>query len=345
MSVLSAGKILRYPERMAAYKAGKPMAPVTIELDLTASCQHKCPACVGGDYQNATLGVEEALRILRDCRDYGVLGVMLTGGGEPLMHPKCVEITEYANQIGLEVGLITNGGLLTPDSIPRLLASCKWIRVSLDAGDAPMYRLVHGMDESEWNKVLGNIDELACARHASGSACAVGVGYLVSQDTKRGMVAAAVMFSGRGENGWRFAISPDYLQFRPPLWDFTKIDDVLPLCKQYETSDFKVIHSEQKYAQFTLPPWRDYGYCHGAYFAGVIQADGNMPICCHLRGMPEFYIGNLHEQSLSEIWGGARMREVLGGLDVSKCVPSCRCDTNNRVLHSVTTIREHEAFL
>ncbi len=337
MSIFDNGsKLLRWPERIVSYRRGELFPPVMAALDLTNRCNLRCPHCQdSGIDRSVELSTETAMDWLQQLRDYGVESVQFGGGGEPLCHPDCVDAIEFTHELGLEVAFITNGGPLTPEIGIRLLKACKWIRVSLDASDEEMYQRTHGMGEEEFWKVHENLEHLVQNKQAINSDCIVGVGYLVNQYTKRGMLAAT-----RDSDDLL-----DYIQFRPYHWDFTPIDDVLPLCRQYETDTFKVLCSEQKYARFGSPPWRDYDYCHSAHFTTVIQASGDVTVCCHGRTLPNMVFGNMHEQSFAEIWASDRRREVLDLIDVSKCVPFCKGDTSNRLLDKVMCPQQHEAFV
>lgn len=68
-----------------------------------------------------------------------------TGGGEPMLHPRLVEMIEYAKAKGARVWLNTNGSRLGPDRegrerLRRIIATgIDLIEFSMDAGDAETY--------------------------------------------------------------------------------------------------------------------------------------------------------------------------------------------------------------
>ena len=81
-----------------------------------------------------------------------------TGGGEPMMHPKMVEMVEFAKQAGARIWMNTNGSLFGPQSIGReklkrvIAAGIDLIEFSMDAGDAETYATVRPL------KKLGKLD-------------------------------------------------------------------------------------------------------------------------------------------------------------------------------------------
>lgn len=333
MNPFCSDKILRHSGAIADYLAGRAVAPILLELDMTNSCNHHCPRCTGGAGEQATLSRYEASNFLSQAHDYGVKAITFTGGGEPLLNPATVDIVEYAHQLGLEVGFITNGSQLDEAAARRLLVCCMWLRVSVDAASPATFLLTHGLGEPEFRRVLGNIATAVKVKRNIEADCTLGVGYLTDARTRDEMSEAAVLFR---------SIGIDYLQFRPFHADNAVTEMNLQTVKAQETSDFRILWSADKYSPAIE---RTYGYCHAAHFIGVVQADGNMPICCHYRGRPGWYIGNLKESSLRAIWEGERKASALKRLRTSCCLPHCRADGHNRRLQALVEEEPHGCFL
>ena len=79
--------------------------------------------------------------------------------GEPMLHPKAVELMEYAKKVGAKVGLITNGSKFTEKNSMRLLeAKVDMIEFSADAADPETYVKVRkGLS---WRILLRNIKRM-----------------------------------------------------------------------------------------------------------------------------------------------------------------------------------------
>jgi MoaA/NifB/PqqE/SkfB family radical SAM enzyme len=335
--IFDSGKILRHVGRIAQYVRFGGTAPVLVELDLTNACTHRCPQCAGGRAQNpATLSTDEARRYIDEIAAIGTKAITFTGGGEPLAHQASLELIAYAAKSGLEVGLITNASLVCEKIAAQLVRSCTWIRVSLDAADPATFALTHGRDAREFGRVLDHISLLKNARRETASNCTLGVGYLTDERTIPGMPRAAAILQ---------QIGVDYLQFRPFHGDRHPIGQELQSAKVFQTDRFRILTTAPKYLFMACAADRGYTRCHAAWFLGVIQADGKMPVCCHARGRPEFYFGDLRKTTFADAWWGGRHRELVRTLDVRGCLPLCRSDMHNRALHAVVTPREHENFL
>lgn len=107
---------------------------------------------------------EDTYKIIADqCGEYSAW-IRLSGGGEPMLHPKAVELMEYAKKVGAKVGLITNGSRFTEESSRRLLAAqIDMIEFSVDAADPQTYEKVRrGLD---WKRLLKNVKKIVELRN------------------------------------------------------------------------------------------------------------------------------------------------------------------------------------
>ncbi len=327
-------KILHHLDRVAVWQSGNAPAPITVEFDPSGRCNHKCQECCGG-YRGTDVPFESAENWLKQMADYGVRGVMLTGGGEPTMHPRLVDIAACAFNAGMDVGLITNGTAYQGLAIYDLVRYCKWIRVSIDCGDPELYSRLRGVGEHAFQTAWDAVAAFSAARDVEQAQCTIGVGTLLDVRTAASMGKAAALARDSGA---------DYLQLRPFIGGIRTLPPaVLASCKTFETPKFRVLTSDLKYDD--IAKRRTYQKCHGAWFTGVVQADGNMPLCCHLRGKPEWYIGNLEDQTFQELWDSPKHAELVGALDVSGCPLACRNHPTSEWLEASGKPLDHENFV
>jgi len=326
MNPISGSKLHFHPDRVAEWKRAGDGTPITMELDMTNRCTDNCPCCAGGRYKStASLETDAARRVIDEAVELGVRGLIFTGGGEPLCHTSAPATMRYAVDAGLGVGLITNGVLLNPELYGDLFRAT-WIRVSLDAATAGLYAKTHGTKNFE--RVITNIRVLAEAKRERGAETTIGVGFLVGAHTINEMEKCASLCAMLGV---------DYLQFRPFHETLDK-PKLLPAiesayCRSlgYTRKDYAVVWSENKFRNMGNTG-RPYGKCYGQAFATVVGADGTVWLCCHMRGKEKYALGNIHENSLENIWYGDRRRDVIDSIDFRDCVPLCRCDPFNRIL-------------
>src|SRR3989338_2106152 len=86
----SSDKILKHLDRVNAWLRGENPPPITVELDMTNLCNHKCPECSGWYFQSRnhnSLPNDLAEDIIKQLAKAKIRGLIFTGGGEPLCHP------------------------------------------------------------------------------------------------------------------------------------------------------------------------------------------------------------------------------------------------------------------
>jgi len=343
----SSDKILAHTDRISEWVRDGITKPITYELDMTNICNHKCPMCFGfKEKSKVTLSHEQTISILEQIKDCGGKAVTFTGGGESFCCKYTPELIEYASALGLDVGVITNGSIMNERIAVAVMGSVLWVRVSLDAGSPKGYLKSHGMGELDFRRTVENIKYLVKMKKLTGFRTTVGLGYLTPSDFED-MRRFVIM----GKN-----LGVDYVQFRPylPSFDVKDIEHdtgesvqfIERLCQEYSEGDFKVLYSQHKYDNIKNDTVkRPYGKCYGHHFATTICADGKMYLCCHMRGVGKYCLGDLSKNSLKEIWESGQRRKVYEAIDFRDCPSLCRCDTFNVILWNIKQKKEHVNFL
>jgi MoaA/NifB/PqqE/SkfB family radical SAM enzyme len=344
----SSDKILKHLDRVNAWIEGKNPYPITVELDMTNICNHKCPECAVNYFRLAdasSLSFKMAGKIVRQLAKHKIRGLIFTGGGEPLCNLATLNTVELAKEKGLDLGFISNGSLVDEKAAKVILKNCIWVRISLDAGSSEVFQLTHGMNNTVFAKVLNNIRLLVEIKKKIKSNCTIGLGFLTSDVSIPDMEKVTKLSSGLGVN---------YLQFRPMQihrggkfqYHWTDVDKKISECLKYSHDGFEVLFSKHKYEMAHDPQFgRYYKKCFGQQFATVISASARMYICCHTRGYDKYCIGDLNKQTFSQIWNSKKRQDVVRKIDFRDCIPLCRDNTFNQILWNIKQPREHASFL
>jgi len=344
----SSDKILKHLDRVNAWLRGENHSPITVELDMSNICNHRCPECSGCYFQNRNsdlLPIDLANNIIKQLVEAEVRGLIFTGGGEPLCHPHIKEVVRLAYNLGLDIGFITNGSLINEEIARVLLECCTWLRVSLDAASAETFERIHGMDGNAFDKVVDNIALLTKMKRELKCRTTIGVGYLTCDYTKDEMYDMAILCK---------KLSIDYLQFRPMQmhnsgkfeYHRNDIKKEIFKCLKLSGDGYKVLYSRHKYDMMRKKDYgRNYQECYGQQFATVIAADSKMYVCCHMRGYNKYCLGDLMKNTFEEIWNCQQRKEVVKNIDFRDCVALCRDNTFNQILWNIKQPREHINFL
>lgn len=344
----SSDKILKHLDRVIEWLKGENPSPITVELDMTNLCNHQCPECAVNYFRiadNSSLTLETARDIVRQLAENKIRGLIFTGGGEPLCNPYTLEVVELAKSKGLDLGFITNGSLLDEKPSKVLLKNCTWIRISLDAGTPQVFKLTHGMNSNEFQKVVNNIGCLVKMKEKIKSKCTIGIGFLTCNYSVEDMVKVTALSKD---------LKVNYLQFRPMqirrggkfVYHWTNVEEEITKCLKYSGNSFQVLYSKHKYEMARNPQFgRYYRKCYGQQFATVISASAKMYVCCHLRGYKKYCIGDLKRNSFKEIWNSKRRKDIYKNIDFKDCMPLCRDNTFNQILWNIKQPREHLNFL
>jgi radical SAM protein with 4Fe4S-binding SPASM domain len=272
--------------------------PMMCVIALVYVCNAQCPSCpytnssIRSDYADRPLMPEQTFKTIADqCGEY-VAWVRISGGGEPMLHPKAVELIEYAKQVGAKVGLITNGSRFTEKSSIRLLeAQVDMIEFSVDAADPDTYALVRkGLN---WERLLKNVKRM------------VGLRDKLKSKTK-------IIASGVNQLG--VDIEKVAAFWEPLVDDFQR--------RKYLTWG---INDPSKSADATpyLPPEKRIP-CPFIFERLNIDSRGRVMVCgFDIAGATD--MGNIHVTSIKDIWHGRefegyRQRHLTGkGSEIELC--------------------------
>ena len=142
-------KFFYHTEAMQKLRDGKGQV-ITSHLIPTDLCQHTCAFCSVATREGDVLTMNDMKVYLGQLVPLGLKGVIISGGGNPLLY-KCPEtkagISEliiYVKSLGLEIGMITNGMPMIRDDNGRLvwktltaeaMDMLTWVRISMSGLD------------------------------------------------------------------------------------------------------------------------------------------------------------------------------------------------------------------
>src|SRR3954453_6203928 len=132
-----------------------PLWPATITIHPTDRCNHSCEWC-WFKRSRMEIDMHEAIKALDQLILMGAREIIVSGGGEPLLHPDIDILLAYLKEkVNVHRRLYTNGSLMGK----HLLAcdSFDYIRVSIDAGGEDLYAKLHGTNRAMYLTILRDL--------------------------------------------------------------------------------------------------------------------------------------------------------------------------------------------
>lgn len=340
-------KMIYHPERVSDWlRAGndwekaKKIYPLFIEISPSGACNYRCKFCaldyVG--YKPRFLETIKLKKVLLDIADKGVKSVMFGGEGEPLLHPKIAEITNFTKNEGIDVSFTTNGVFLTEDFVRKTIKNISWIKISCSAGTPETHAKIHNTKAEDFEIVMNNLKNAARIKKELCSDCALGVQMVLVPENAEEAVTLAKRVKEAGAN---YVVIKPYSQHPFSItktYQGIKYEEYIKLGEELEklnSSDFNVVFRAE-----TMKNWdeakKDYEFCYSVpFFWSYIQADGQVCGCSCFLGDENFFYGNINEKSFVDIWeGDARKKgfELMKTFNTWKCRQNCRMDKINKYL-------------
>lgn len=284
------------------------LAPWEIYVQVSRRCNLRCAMC-GHEVWQSNSGFMEADvfdRVLAEAKANRIDTIhILSGQGEPLLHPRIFEMLEQAVAAGMKVGIVTNGTPLTPARIDRLAGlGLAYVQFSFAGWDKDSYEGVYV--GAKFERTLENLIALNAALPPGGrtnfSVKAVAAG-----DWKSTLDQTKAFLSGHG------------------------IDRVYTIVANnfggtVQCGEFHPAHGVWSLKSIThhrrMP-------CRVLLKAVGVFCDGTVTACACYDSNAELKIGHIMEQPLAAIRQGDKFRAIVEAFrtgDVSN-VPMCgKCD-------------------
>jgi MoaA/NifB/PqqE/SkfB family radical SAM enzyme len=99
--------------------------PLVIEIHPTETCNYRCGYCYSQQKRNIDnllpkkerVSINRYASMFEEMRSLGINHLSISGGGEPFMDSRILELLRLASNVGLKLRVMTNGSLLSDDAI------------------------------------------------------------------------------------------------------------------------------------------------------------------------------------------------------------------------------------
>ena len=143
-----------------------------VSWNITRLCNLKCTHCYlpagfvdtnefpEGYYRDSELTQSQCFRVIDEIAEINSNVLLILTGGEPLLRPDILEISDYAARTGFLVVMGTNGVLLNDETVQRMSDhGVAGAGISLDAVDPVNHDKFRGMDGA-WEGTMNGVEAL-----------------------------------------------------------------------------------------------------------------------------------------------------------------------------------------
>jgi MoaA/NifB/PqqE/SkfB family radical SAM enzyme len=312
--------------------------PLLVTLDPINVCNLSCQWCNSQDqmalsqskYDNET--ISELPEFLKD---WGVKAVCIAGGGEPLLHTGVSDLIAGLHEHGIGVGVVTNGTHI--DRHQFALGLCKWVGVSVDAGDPETYSVLKGRDK------FGHVIEQICGLREQWPDLEITYKFLIHPENIHSIISAIHKADKLGCN---------YFHARPAgsIWSDVQNGNgrifsdkqIINAKLAFEFAKLECIVRDG-FIHATLDKFGDdwkrqhnFERCRAMGMTCVIQPDKTVSLCCDRRGdVATELVRWQHLSDIRRVWGTGAHMETISNVRLEDC-PRCTYAPHNELYEAFT---------
>ncbi len=313
--------------QLAAYREQLYHAPrlKNLFLELTLRCNENCIHCGSrcNDVKSEELSLADYKRILDEVKaDFGTKEKMLCiTGGEPLLRRDFFDIMAYANDLGFNWGMTSNGTLITPE-VAQKLHDCGMKTISISIDGLPETHDAIRRTKDGFSRAMAGIEALI----AVGGFKSIQVTTVVNHQNIGQLDALYEIFDKMDIDSWRVLNTepigrakdnPELLLTKEDyrtLFEFIRNKRIAGEPVVYGCSHYLGTEYERE-----VRDW--YFLCTAGIYTASIAANGDILACLDIERRPELVQGNILRDRFRDVWleKFAPFRK-----DLSSCNETCR---------------------
>lgn len=253
--------------------------PLAYEMQLVDSCNLRCGICHSRKRTGEKLSKEDIDEIFSEGESNGLCAAAFGVDTEPMIDFDLLmyAVRSAASHNVMDILIDTNGILLTKERAAELCKYATMFKISVDAASAEMYDKIRHSDK--YDVLVENIENLVAIRNQLGSS----VPQIRLSFCKTYINACEEkMFIEKWEN----------------IVDKIDIQNYISTVGEFQ----ELSSGKSAKATFCADPFRRIG----------ILANGDVQCCCHSFRNEDIIIGNIYEETISDIWNGEKLKAIKG---------------------------------
>ena len=298
----------------------RPSLPNAIQVEPTTRCNLACIMCNTECRMRSSrqMSLAEFKTILSR---FPVLErVTLHGIGEPLLNPDFLSMAAWVKTNGIRLFFNTNLTLVDEPTAQALLAlDVDEIRVSLDAAAPGLYQQIRGRDA--FAEVVAGLKRLVSIKRTRASRTHIKIVTVAMQENIEQLPALT-----------QLAVDLEVDELLVQNMQFWSGNDAYAHRREGCQADALFAETHARCTQiaagklsFKMPRAGTSHGCNWPWTSLFVTVEGEVTPCCNCPDPRVLSFGNLHTQSLEEIWWGEEYRKFRESLAGGAAIPSiCR---------------------
>lgn len=266
--------------------------PLRILIDPSDVCNFRCKFCFQSyqkDFEGRIMSIELFEQIIKQLREFEkpINIIHLYGLGEPLINRNVPYFVKriFEEKVAKEVSITTNGSLLTHDMSDQLI----------EAGLTKITISLNGLKDEDFERIVGHKVQFERIYDQ--------IKYFF-QNKKTSYLHVKINGDDYSEKE-----KERFVELFKDYADSINIDNVVDVWSGIETAT----DSSSKMYNESVNSYSDTGgkvVCPQLFYEMTIHPDGSVSPCCADYKYVEQSLGNIHTESISEIWNSARWNRI-----------------------------------
>lgn len=300
--------------RLQSCLDGKPvLGPEEVVMGIINMCQLRCVTCwywspfleqkpSDPNWEQQKIDKDLCFKIFDELAELKVDKLLISGQGEPFLHPHIMDIIEYAKKKFRRLSVASNGLCLDErkaTNLAQILGKDDRFCISVSAASAESYATYHGSSKKAWEKLV-NVLEIMSRADLEDFRLFQIINNVTCHEIEEMIHLSARLnsslsfkFASIPKGTERFQLSPEQIcQLKENIPDWQILANKLSVTVNWDVFNGQL----QDEHQF---PIQELG-CYSGYMYSRIEADGSVYFCCRTDEI--FKIGNIPEQSFRDIW-------------------------------------------
>lgn len=316
----------------------KSFYPISLGLESTTKCNLKCSMCPRTDLLTRNTGNMDFDLYKKIIDEINPVFITLAQLGEPLLHPRIIDMIEYAQKESRVVRITTNATLLNEETARKVIkAKLTHMLISFDSCKKELMERIR--PGANFEKVVKNIKTLINLKRELNSELPI-ISFNVTLNKNNVHEITDLlkfchtefeiyptftkMYTYGEENRLINSLDKDDLEYIKQGYDYALSTKMHSVYNNLNTVYKEVIHQKTNYRPCFFP-----------YYTTSVTWDGKIyPCCLYFDGQTVF--GDMTKNSFSKIWNNEKykmfrekLREDRGSITICRNCPLVDTGINN----------------